>query len=146
MTRPRGLDAWRYLLAALVAGLASLGSRPAVAIVERGPGESPIVAFVQAVTDKTSKDYVAPADASRCSTTTARCGAEQPLYFQFVSCSTSQGGGAEASGVEGRPGRSRRCGQDHEGARGDGHEADAASSSRVANTGMTAAAVRADDP
>ena len=39
-----------------------------------GPARAQILAFVQAVTDKASKDFVPPKIASRSSTTTARCG------------------------------------------------------------------------
>jgi phosphoglycolate phosphatase-like HAD superfamily hydrolase len=49
-----------------------------------GAAKAGIVTFVQAVTDKKSKDYVAPRDRIAVFDNDGTLWAEQPLYFQFV--------------------------------------------------------------
>jgi phosphoglycolate phosphatase-like HAD superfamily hydrolase len=49
-----------------------------------GGARSAIVAFVQAVTDRKGKDYVAPADRIAVFDNDGTLWSEQPLYFQFV--------------------------------------------------------------
>ena len=49
-----------------------------------GPARARILAFVQTVTDKASKDFVAPEDRIAVFDNDGTLWAEQPLYFQFV--------------------------------------------------------------
>ena len=49
-----------------------------------GEAKARIVTFVQAITDKKGKDYVAPAERIAVFDNDGTLWAEQPLYFQFV--------------------------------------------------------------
>src|SRR5215467_13142352 len=49
-----------------------------------GEAKARIVTFVQAVTDKKGKDYVAPAERIAVFDNDGTLWAEQPLYFQFI--------------------------------------------------------------
>ncbi len=77
MTTPLLARRWfALLLLLLLAGLAR--AQTPLPSWNEGPSRQAILEFVQAVTAEGSPDYVAPATASRCSTTTARCGANSP--------------------------------------------------------------------
>jgi len=52
--------------------------------VERGPAKARIVGFVKAVTDKRSKQYVAPADRIAVFDNDGTLWSEQPAYFQLA--------------------------------------------------------------
>jgi phosphoglycolate phosphatase-like HAD superfamily hydrolase len=74
-------------LLAVIFWLAIPGAAAAQAVLpswNEGAAKASIVAFVQAVTDKKSKDYVAPRERIAVFDNDGTLWAEQPLYFQFV--------------------------------------------------------------
>ena len=62
----------------------NLGAADALPSWNEGPAKASIVAFVQTVTDKKSKEYVAPARRIATFDNDGTLWAEQPLYFQFL--------------------------------------------------------------
>jgi phosphoglycolate phosphatase-like HAD superfamily hydrolase len=63
---------------------ANLGAADALPSWNEGPAKASIVAFVKTVTDKKSKEYVAPAQRIATFDNDGTLWAEQPMYFQFV--------------------------------------------------------------
>jgi phosphoglycolate phosphatase-like HAD superfamily hydrolase len=74
------------LLAAAAAGLCVSAAHAADSLPSwnDGTAKSRIVAFVKAVTDRDSKDYVPPAERVATFDNDGTLWSEQPLYFQFV--------------------------------------------------------------
>jgi phosphoglycolate phosphatase-like HAD superfamily hydrolase len=64
--------------------LVSTASAQTLPSWNEGPAKAAIVRFVQAVTDRKSKDYVAPGDRIAVFDNDGTLWAEQPLYFQFL--------------------------------------------------------------
>jgi phosphoglycolate phosphatase-like HAD superfamily hydrolase len=63
---------------------ANLGAADALPSWNEGPAKASIVAFVGAVTDKKSKQYVAPRERIAVFDNDGTLWAEQPIYFQFL--------------------------------------------------------------
>ena len=82
------MRARRFLSSLLISVLvlAGAGARAADPLPSwnDGPAKSRIVAFVMAVTDKASKDYVAPADRIAVFDNDGTLWSEQPAYFQLA--------------------------------------------------------------
>jgi len=72
------------LLALLLAGLAHAQTADPLPSWNDGPAKARILAFVQAVTDRNSKDYVPPEARVATFDNDGTLWSEQPLYFQFV--------------------------------------------------------------
>jgi phosphoglycolate phosphatase-like HAD superfamily hydrolase len=82
--RRRGVRACLTLgLLALVVG-AAVAQADGLPSWTEGPAKARIVAFVRAVTDRTSKDFVAPAERIAVFDNDGTLWAEQPIYFQFA--------------------------------------------------------------
>jgi hypothetical protein len=63
-----------------------------------GPTKASILAFVQAVTDKSGKDFVPPAQRIATFDNDGTLWAEQPMYFQLIfALDRVEGAGAAAS-------------------------------------------------
>jgi phosphoglycolate phosphatase-like HAD superfamily hydrolase len=63
---------------------ANLGAADALPSWNEGPAKANIVAFVRTVTDKKSKEYVAPRERIAVFDNDGTLWAEQPMYFQFL--------------------------------------------------------------
>jgi phosphoserine phosphatase len=81
--RVRLVAAAAAFLAILATGLAHAQADPLPSWNE-GPAKARIVGFVQAVTDKASKDYVPPADRIAVFDNDGTLWSEQPAYFQLL--------------------------------------------------------------
>jgi haloacid dehalogenase-like hydrolase len=71
-------------IAALAAAGTALAQSDPLPSWNEGPAKARIVGFVQAVTDKGSKDYVAPADRIAVFDNDGTLWSEQPAYFQLL--------------------------------------------------------------
>jgi phosphoglycolate phosphatase-like HAD superfamily hydrolase len=74
----------RILALVLLAAWSVLAAAQVLPSWNEGEAKARIVAFVQAVTDKKSKDYVAPAERIAVFDNDGTLWSEQPLYFQFI--------------------------------------------------------------
>ena len=71
-------------IAALAAAGTALAQSDPLPSWNEGPAKARIVGFVQAVTDKGSKDYVAPVDRIAVFDNDGTLWSEQPAYFQLL--------------------------------------------------------------
>jgi phosphoglycolate phosphatase-like HAD superfamily hydrolase len=74
----------RNLVLVVLYACSTLCAAQALPSWNKGEAKARIVAFVQAVTDKKGKDYVAPAGRIAVFDNDGTLWAEQPLYFQFL--------------------------------------------------------------
>ncbi len=78
------LRTWQALFIALLASLTFAAHAQPLPSWNDGPAKARILAFVQSVTDKVSKDFVPPEDRIAVFDNDGTLWAEQPLYFQLM--------------------------------------------------------------